>query len=430
MRRVATTFRVFPVAAALVMAASCEDGGWPEPGTYFPFVYTPEDDLEPWEDVRWETETWDPSDPEMTALYVLKVLYHRLGAPEEELAHFELMRGRIPQLGSGLRLSFVGDVMYIDSNWSEYALAATPLLDGDLRIANLETPTSRDHSTEPRALGLYAFNSPPEILDNLPVDLLQLNNNHSLDAEDLGLENTIAEVEAREIRHTGVDAQLVIDVAAPDGETHRVAFLAYTWGVNDGRRSENGHELHIVPFGHIGEDISLDLVDNQIAEARADGAETVVTLLHWGFEYEHFPDPHFMVLARSIIALGADLVVGQGPHVVQPPEVCFVNQPEHVPGVGTCSLLTDDGAPRTAAVLYSLGNFGAQMGSLPAQVGLVATVSVDDTGVTGLGWDAVATIRVDELPFVVPLDDLLDDPEYVEERDRLREHIGAGWERR
>ena len=406
-----------------------EDGGWPQPGTYFPYVYTPQEDLEEYEEVRWETETWDTADPHMTAMYVLKALYHRPGAPTEELDHFEIMRTLFPRLAGGLRLSFIGDIMWIGSNWSEYALGATPLLDGDLRIGNLETPASVDHSTEPRALGVYSFNAPPEMLDGLPLDLLQLNNNHSLDADDLGLENTIAEVEARDFEHTGIDRQALLDVTDSDGSERRVAFLSYTWGLNDGRRSEAGHELHIVPFGHIDEEISLDLIGEQIDEARADGAETIVVLLHWGFEYEYYPDPHFMVLARRIIALGADLLVGQGTHVVQPPEVCWVNQPERIPGIGTCSLVTDDGVPRTAAVLYSLGNFGAQMGSLPAQVGLVATVGIDDSGVTGLGWNAVATIRDEGVPSLVPLAEMLDDADYAEEHERLRAHVGEGWQR-
>ena len=425
-RTLALTLLVVTLASS---AAGCEPADdWPEPGTYFPYVYTPQDDLEPYEDVRYETETWSMEDAEMVGLYVLKALYHRLGAPVEELEHFELMRPQIPPLGEGLRLTFVGDVMYIGGNWASYALPATPLLDGDYRAGNLETPTSPDHPTEPRALGTYAFNAPPEMLDGLPLDLLQLTNNHSLDAGDLGLENTIAEVDARGIVTTGVDRQAVVDIADAQGQMHRVAFLSYTWGLNDRRRSEAGHELHIVPFGHLDEPIELDLIADEIAEARGDGAEIVVTMLHWGFEYEYYPDPHFMVLARRIIALGADLIVGEGPHVIEPPELCHVNDPDQQPGVGTCSLRTDDGVRRRAAVLYSLGDFGTQTGNLPMKVGLVATVSMGDGGVTGLGWRAVASVVEDGVPSVVPLTDVTDDAEYAEELERIREHLGAQWE--
>jgi hypothetical protein len=92
-----------------------------------------------------------------------------------------------------------------------------------------------------------------------------------------------------------------------------------------------------------------------------------------------------MVQARALIAAGADLLVGSGPHVVQPPELCEVNGSAEA-GVGSCAV-EDDGEPRTAAVLYSLGNAATTMGTLPCQVGLLATVSLGDAGVTGLGWD-------------------------------------------
>ncbi|MFZ5481758.1 MAG: CapA family protein [Myxococcota bacterium] len=379
---------------------------WPEPETYFPYVHTPEDDLEAYEEVRFETQTWTvEEDYDQLALYVRKSAEHRKGAPVESLDHFEAMRAKIPPLGDGARVSFAGDVMWIGDNWSAFADPVAHLFDGDLRVANLETPTSPLHSTEQGDLGLYAFNAPPELLDGLPVDVLQLNNNHSLDAGDDGLAATVDEVEARGIVQTGVDTHARV------GD---VALLSYTWGVND-PSVPTSHELFVVPFGHVGEPIDLSGVAADIA---ATGAETVVVLLHWGFEYEYYPDPHFLVLAREIVAAGADLIVGHGPHVVQPPELCHVNRPEEVPGVGTCSLRTDDGEPRTAAILYSLGNFASIMPTAACEVGIVATVSLDPD-VTGLGWAAVQNV---EGPAVVPVED-------AEEEARLDAHLGDGWKR-
>lgn len=388
----------------------------PDPTARFPYVYTPEVDLEPWEEVRFETETWLPEeDPDQLALYVRKSFEHRVGAPVESLAHFQVMRGRIPALGAGRRLSFVGDVMWIGDNWTSAAAGAAPLLDGELRVGNLETPTSPSYGTEIGDLGVYAFNAPPEYLDGLPLDLVQLNNNHSLDAGVGGLEDTVAEVDARGLARTGVDGHAIID---------GVAFLSYTWGLNV-RGVDPEHELSIVPFGHLDEQIDLSQVEADIQEARAEGAETVVVMPHWGYEYEYYPDPHFMVLARQIIAAGADLIVGTGPHVVQPPELCAVNDLDLDPGVGACSITTDDGEPRTAAVIYSLGNFATVMSTLPCEVGVVATVSLDPD-VTGLGWSAVANVAG---PAVIPLADALDEPDLAAEDARLEAHLGAGWRR-
>lgn len=408
----------------LLLLAGCDPyRAWPEAQAVFPWVYTPESGLEPYEEVRWETETWDPStDTEQAGLYLQKALLHRKGAPIESLAHFAHMRGELPPLGEGLRLSFVGDVMWVGDNWEAFALPAASLLDGALRVGNLETPTAPGFPTEPAELGLYRFNAPPELLDGLPLDALQLTNNHALDVEDAGLEETVAEVAARGLVGVGVDTQARVEVG---GRT--VALLAYTWGINR-RDLVSTHELHVVPFGHLDEEIDLGALAEDIARARADGADTVVVLPHWGYEYEYHADPHFLQLGRRMIEAGADLVVGTGPHVVQPPELCHVNDPGHPPGIGRCGLRTADGVPRTAAILYSLGNFGTTMPTVPCRVGIVATVSLDPD-VTGLGWAAVATVDGEAGPELRPLDELLGDSELAEEDTRLRAHLGEGWRR-
>ncbi len=410
----------------LLLLAACDTDpyrDWPDPDTVFPWVYTPEEELEPYEEVRWETETWDPStDTEMAGYYLQKALLHRPGAPEESLAHFEVMRDTLPGVSAGVSLSFVGDVMWVGDNWSAFALPAAGLLDGELRVGNLETPTSPGDATEPAELGLYRFNAPPEMLDALPLDVLQLNNNHSLDVDDVGLEATAEEVEDHGYVGIGVDRHAIVEVGK-----RRIALLSYTWGLNR-RDIGSAHDLFVVPFGHLHEEIDLGGIGDDIAAARADGADTVVVLPHWGFEYEYYPDPHFLQLARRIVERGADVIVGSGPHVAQPAELCHVNDPAVVPGVGTCSLRTTDGVPRTAAILYSLGNFGTTMPTLPAQAGIVATVTVDPD-VTGLGWAAAVTLDGESGPEVWPLADVLGDSARADEAERLDAHLGTGWKR-
>ena len=407
--------------AVIVGTTACDPyAAWPDPTTVYPYVYTPQTDLEDYETVRYETETWDPAeDFDMVGLYLLKASYHRPGAPDETLDHHAAMRGQIPPLGAGVRLSFVGDVMYVGDNWDTFATPAAGLLDGDLRIGNLETPTSADHPTDLSELGGQLFNAPPEMLDGLPLDLLQLNNNHTLDMGDAGLDNTLAEVEARGVQHTGIDTHATVTVGGLE-----IAFVSYAWGLN--RKDEpTAHELHLLPFGHMDETLDLTPLEQDVTAARAAGADAVVLLVHWGFEYEYYADPHFMVLGRQMIAAGADVVVGQGPHVAQPAEICAVNDPEEIPGVGTCAIRTDDEEPRTAAILYSLGNFGTIMHTAPCEVGLVATVSLDPD-VTGLGWAAAATVGG---PEIHPLGGLLDDPGLAAEAARLDDHLGTNWKR-
>ena len=412
---------------ALITSGCDPYRSWPDEASVFPYVYTPETDLEHWEEVRFETETWTVQDnPDQAGLYLAKAAYHRTGAPVEELAHFAALNAELPPVSdrAALRLSFAGDVMWVGENWSAFLTPSAELLDGDVRVGNLETPVSAADPTDLSELELLQFNSPDAILDALPFDVLQLNNNHSLDMGNDGLESTVAAVSAHGYASTGVDAHASVDVN--DG---RVVFLSYTWGVND-PSTPTDHDLFIVPFGHLDEPVDMSRIQDDVAVAR-EAAEFVVVLLHWGFEYEYYPDPHFMQLAREIIRFGADVIVGEGPHVVQPVEICAVNQPDQVPGVGVCSVRTEDDVPRTAAVVYSLGNFGTFMATVPCQVGIVATVDLQPgAGVSGLGWAAAAAKDAPEGGLsVLPLDTLLDDQELAAEAERLDAHIGTVWKR-
>ena len=132
------------------------------------------------------------------------------------------------------------------------------------------------------------------------------------------------------------------------------------------------------------------------------------------------------MLGRQLVALGADLVVGEGPHVVQPPEICSVDRGE-APAIGTCAI--DDGLdkPRTAAILYSLGNFGTTMQTLPCQTGIVASVTLDPD-VTGLGWQAAVSTSGSEGIEVQPTIDSTDD-DLLAENERLDALLGMSWKR-
>jgi hypothetical protein len=412
-----------------VVLAGCDPyAAWPDPESVFPWRYTEQTDLEPYEEIRFETETWDPLvDLEELLLYAQKANVHRPWAPPETIEHFGRLRPTIPPLvESDVLLSFVGDVMYFEGNWGHFADPVADKLVG-VRVGNLETPVSTLHPTNRAALNqqysAYAFNSPPELLDGLPLDVVQINNNHSLDVGDVGLARTWKEVWTRGMTPIGMDENLAL---VQSGELV-VGFLSYTWGLNE-RETPSIYDLHIVPFGHVGSEIDLVHIERQVRYARQQGATHVVLLLHWGFEYEYYPDPHFLQLGRRLVELGADVIVGSGPHCVQPAEICDVNRPLATPGIGRCSVRTPDRRPRTAAILYSLGDFGTGLATLPLQVGIVATISLGASGVSGMRWDPVATVDAPSGGKEIrPLDALLSDPEMMAEAQRLDVLLGTTW---
>src|SRR5687768_5026214 len=129
--------------ALLIVVAGCDPyASWPDRHDVFPWVYEPETGLPDYALVRVETETWTPLvDLAETGLYIQKAAFHKPSAPRDELVHFATVRPSIPPIvPEDVTLSFVGDVMRFTGNWATFADPAAHLLDGDLRLGNLETP--------------------------------------------------------------------------------------------------------------------------------------------------------------------------------------------------------------------------------------------------------------------------------------------------
>jgi len=89
----------------------------------------------------------------------------------------------------------------------------------------------------------------------------------------------------------------------------------------------------------------------------------VIVLAHWGVEYENRPGFTQKAIAEQLIQSGADLVVGQHPHV--PQQVEIYSQP-----VGE----------RKSVVAYSLGNFLADQEFGETVHGLGLRVLIDELG--------------------------------------------------
>ena len=90
--------------------------------------------------------------------------------------------------------------------------------------------------------------------------------------------------------------------------------------------------------------------------------------------------------------------------------------------------------PRTAAILYSLGNFGTDLATIPLQVGIIGSVSLDPAGgVSGVAWEPIARVEVEGGVSVRPLDAVVANEAspgpYAEELGRLDRLLGTVWRR-
>jgi Bacterial capsule synthesis protein PGA_cap len=347
--------------------------------------------------------------------YLRKYARARWTAPAEEVAHFDEQRRLLRWLAGreeqGVGLAAVGDLMWLRDSWTDFlSPEVLAYLNGhEVVLGNLESPVSRRFKVPGLLPDYFTYNSDPALVTSFrrpdgssTFSALGTANNHCLDRGDAGLADTLDFLDAQGIPHSGVrrTAQEKPYVTFDRGGI-RFGFYAACWGLNnpDEVRSSR-HRIEVQPG--LAPDVCHPLDLTRLREAlegmAADGAEFRVVALHWGFEFEFYPDPGIVRAARDVVRAGADLVLGTHPHVVQPLEVCFVNGYERryldagapagaLAEPAGCLVRDDAGVPRKALVVYSLGNFATAMYTTHCRTGLVLGLRVRRDAETGrIDW--------------------------------------------
>jgi poly-gamma-glutamate capsule biosynthesis protein CapA/YwtB (metallophosphatase superfamily) len=241
-------------------------------------------------------------------------------------------------------------------------------LRGDIVFGNLEgtlTDISESPKCGPESSECFAFRVPPEYAEYLAdagFTLMSNANNHSFDFGEAGEEETIRALHGAGIEQTGLPDQITVVKAA----ARRLAFIGFA------------------PYSN-----TPSLTDVDAAEAlvrRADArAEIVVVAIHAGAEgtdAQHVTGGEEEYLgedrgnaeefAHRMIAAGADLILGSGPHVLRGIELY-----------------------RDRLVVYSLGNFsGFHNFTLEGPLGESAVLHVTLAGNGSFRGGRLASLRL------------------------------------
>ena len=183
---------------------------------------------------------------------------------------------------------------YYDNNGKDYFFQNVKSIFAadDLTIANFEGTLTDSDAREDKT---FAFKAPAEyaqILTSGSIEAVNTANNHSHDYGEQSYTDTLTALDNAGITHFGYDDTAVMDIKGI-----KVGLVGI-------------YELK----DHLGREQQLK--DN-IAKVKADGAELIVVIFHWGNETETVPDTNQMTLGRLAIDEGADLVCGHHPHVLQ-----------------------------------------------------------------------------------------------------------------
>ena len=206
----------------------------------------------------------------------------------------------------------------------------------DLTIANFEGTLTDSDEREDKTFAFKAPASYASILTGGSVEAVNTANNHSHDYGEQSFDDTLAALDDAGIVHFGYDETAVMDVKGI-----KVGLVGI-------------YEL----YDHLEREQQLK--DN-IAKVKADGAQLIVAIFHWGNETETIPDSNQTTLGRIAIDEGADLVCGHHPHVLQ--------------GIETY---------KGRNIVYSLGNFCFGGNSSPSDMDTMIyqqTFTIDADGV-------------------------------------------------
>lgn len=281
--------------------------------------------------------------------------------------------------GSGAETNFtlaaVGDIllhMYIqdvaERQGYDYLFdRVRPFLQGaDLTYANFE---GNANPNAPRS-DYPNFNYNPAIataLKNAGVDVVSTANNHAIDTGPAGIDATLDSLDKAGLLHHGTTRRnqphqpYQLLTFTKNGVTVRAAFLSFTYGTNGVADPYNQVNYLWNAQGQLSQSVK-----EAIAEARSQ-TDLVIVAVHWGIEYQPEPTAQQVAGAQDLAAAGADIILGDHPHTVEP--VTWL-----------------DNGDRKSLVIYSLGNFIAAQGMFQAasftQASLIYYVgfSKDQTG--------------------------------------------------
>jgi poly-gamma-glutamate synthesis protein (capsule biosynthesis protein) len=86
--------------------------------------------------------------------------------------------------------------------------------------------------------------------------------------------------------------------------------------------TEEGITIGVVSVNLLSESQEReDYMESGIRQLREDGVDLVVACCHWGIERDYYPTDYQQEMAHKIVDWGADLVIGNHPHVLQGVEV-------------------------------------------------------------------------------------------------------------
>jgi poly-gamma-glutamate synthesis protein (capsule biosynthesis protein) len=185
----------------------------------------------------------------------------------------------------------------------------------DLALVNLETAITERGSPDPGKN--FHFRSPALTFGALRaagIDVVNMANNHALDYGPVGMQDTFSAIASAGLSVIGI------------GHNAAQAYRPFRTTINGERIAVFGADDWLEPAlvpawsatdTQAGVAMAMDRTRllSAVQQARPT-TDTVIVFMHWGVETTHCASPEQEELAKSLIAAGADIIVGSHAHRV------------------------------------------------------------------------------------------------------------------
>lgn len=224
-------------------------------------------------------------------------------------------------------LVFVGDMMQHDAQieaaydsisgkyvYEDYFTYIGPIVQkADIAVCNFEVSLAGKPYK-----GYPMFSAPDEYLDaiiNAGFDVFLTANNHCIDKGKKGLERTISMMIDKRVIQLGTykdsaDRARRYPIIL-ESKGVKIAMLNYTYGTN-GLIPKKPNIVNYIDTAIIARDIK------KCHQMRAD---YIIANIHWGIENTHEQNKEQKQLAKILVDMGVDHIIGGHPHMVQPAEI-------------------------------------------------------------------------------------------------------------
>ncbi|MCF0142410.1 MAG: CapA family protein [Parasporobacterium sp.] len=280
----------------------------------------------------------------VVAVFVLDVFHMKENAGADtqptEAAESSLAGPPAPAIAGTASIGATGDILLHDSvlagaNYGDYydfsgqfAAAAPYWSQYDIMVANLEVTCGGPETGEYR--GYPTFNAPDQIvtdLKNAGVDCLLTCNNHAYDTGEYGFYRTLDVISENGLDYLGTRKNTDESyVRIKDVNGIKIGMVAYTYDTReypDEQKSLNGNVLSdeasdcVNSFCYSDKEAFYAKAAEAAAEMTNAGCDVKVFFIHWGYEYMDYPAEDQQEMAQRVADLGADIIIGGHPHVIQ-----------------------------------------------------------------------------------------------------------------